>query len=218
MRLVEGHHRVPDPRPKRRSQTRLAEFLDRRQPRHPRVARICASGRRGGARHADPRRGGGLGGIGRGVQRRQQRHHAQTLGTDDDLRQGRRGRRQARTAEGHQAQGPEGLENRRQAIEAARHRRQGQWQAGLRVRPQIPRYADRHDPRLPDPGRQGEELRRRQGRGHARGQKNRAGRRHRRRGRCRQLLGTPRPRSPPCRSCGTRAPTQRSAAPRLPTC
>jgi len=32
------------PRPKRRAQAHLGEFLDRRQPRHPRVARVCAPG------------------------------------------------------------------------------------------------------------------------------------------------------------------------------
>ena len=53
-----------------------------------------------------------------------------TSGKTDHLRQGRRSRRQARSAEGHQAQGPEGLEDRRQAAEAARHRRQGRRQDG----------------------------------------------------------------------------------------
>ena len=40
------------------AQARLGEFLDRRQPRHPRVERVCPRGRRRGARDADraPRR------------------------------------------------------------------------------------------------------------------------------------------------------------------
>ena len=96
-------------------------------------------GRRRGARDADPRRGAWLGVPPAEVQRRQQRDHAHAVRPHDDLRQGRRGGRQARPAEGHQAEGPEGLEDRRQAGQAARHRRQGQRQAGLRDRPQAAR-------------------------------------------------------------------------------
>ena len=44
--LVEGHLRISDARPERRAQARLAVVLDRRQPRHPRVARIRPPGRR----------------------------------------------------------------------------------------------------------------------------------------------------------------------------
>ena len=78
------------------------------------------------------------------------------------------GRRQARAAERRQAQGPEGLEDRRQAAEAARHAGQGQRQAGLRHRPQAAGHAERGDPRLPGVRRQAQELRRRQGREDAR--------------------------------------------------
>ena len=51
------------------------------------------------------------------------RHHARRVGTHDHLRQGRGGRGQGDAAgpEEHQAQGPEGVEGRRQADEAARH-------------------------------------------------------------------------------------------------
>ena len=61
----------------------------------------------------------------------------------DQLRQGRGGRGQADAAgsEEHQAQGPEGLEDRRQAAEAARHRRQAQRQQGLRDRRQAAGHA-----------------------------------------------------------------------------
>ena len=41
--------------------------------------RICPQGRRRGARHADPRRGGRVGRAARRVQRREQRHHAQAV-------------------------------------------------------------------------------------------------------------------------------------------
>ena len=40
----------PDARPERRPQARLGRFLDRRQPRHPHLAGLCAQGRRRRAR------------------------------------------------------------------------------------------------------------------------------------------------------------------------
>ena len=86
----------PDARPERRAQARLGRLLHRRQPRHPRVARVRAQGRRRGAHDAGPGRGRRVEGARRRVQRRQQRHHAQALGPHDDLRQGRGGGRQAR--------------------------------------------------------------------------------------------------------------------------
>ena len=48
-------YRVSDARRERRAQARLGRLLHRRQPRHPRVARVCAQGRRGGAQDADRR-------------------------------------------------------------------------------------------------------------------------------------------------------------------
>ena len=81
-------------------------------------------------------------------------------------------------AEGHQAQGPEGLEARRQGRQAPRHRRQAHRQAGLRHRRQAARHADRRHQGLPGVRRQGQELRRRQGRGHAGREEGRAGRRN----------------------------------------
>ena len=54
----------------------------------------------------------------------------------------------------HQAQGPEGLEDRRQAAEAARHRRQAQRQQDLRDRRQAARHAERRDQGLPGVRRQ----------------------------------------------------------------
>ena len=86
------------------------------------------------------------------------------------------------------AQGPEGLEDHRQVGEAARHARQGQRQAGLRHRREAARHAQRRDHGLPGLRRQGEELRRRRGREDAGRQEGREGRRHRRRGRGRQLV------------------------------
>ena len=47
----------PTPGAEPRAQSRLGQFLHRRQPRHPRVARVRAQGRRGGAH--DARAGGG---------------------------------------------------------------------------------------------------------------------------------------------------------------
>ena len=52
-RLVEGHLRIPDAGRERQAQARLGLVLDRRQPRHPQVARICPPGRRCGAHDAD---------------------------------------------------------------------------------------------------------------------------------------------------------------------
>ena len=49
----------------------------------------------------------------------------------------------AARSEDHQAQGSEGLEDRRQADEAARHRRQAQRQQGLRDRREAARHAQR---------------------------------------------------------------------------
>ena len=51
-------------------------------------------------------------GAGFGMHRRQQRHHPHALRTQDDLRQGRGSRREARAAGRRQAEGPEGLEDR----------------------------------------------------------------------------------------------------------
>ena len=79
------------------------------------------------------------------MQRVEQRHHAQAVRPHHDLWQGGDGGGQARAAEGGEAQGSEGLEDRRQVGEAARHRRQGDRQAGLRVRSQAARHAQCRD-------------------------------------------------------------------------
>ena len=142
VRLGEGHHRVPDARREPRAQPRLGRLLDRRQPRHPRVARLRAQGRRRGAHDAGAGRGQRVEGAGRRMQRRQRRHHAQAARPHDDLRQGGRGRRRSSTPpKDVDAQGPEGLEDRRQAAEAPRHARQADRQADLRHRPQAARHA-----------------------------------------------------------------------------
>ena len=74
----------------------------------------------------------------------------------------------------HQAQGPEGLEDRRQADEAARHRRQAQRQQGLCDRRQAARHAVRRHQGLSGVRRQAEELRRGEDRRHARRHEGRA--------------------------------------------
>ena len=122
------------------------------------------------------------------VQRGQRRDHAQAVGPHHHLRQGGGSRGQARAAEGGQAQGPEGLEDRRQAAQAARHPRQGDRQAGLLHGRQAARHAQRRDQGEPGVRRQGEELRRRQGRRHARREEGGAERRCRRRGGRRYLV------------------------------
>ena len=50
--LVEGHHRIPDTRPKHCAQKSVGRFQHRRQPRYPLLARVRAQGRRGGAHDA----------------------------------------------------------------------------------------------------------------------------------------------------------------------
>ena len=82
-------------------------------------------------------------------------------------------------AGGRQAEGPEGLEDRRQGRQAARHRRQDHRQDDLRHRRQAARHAQRRDQGLPGVRRQAEELRRSQGRRHEGRQEGGAGRRQR---------------------------------------
>ena len=92
------------------------------------------------------------------------------IATFGELRQGRRGGRQDRAAgsQEHQAQGSEGLDDRRQAAEAARYRGQAQRQQDLRHRRQAAGHAVRRDQGLPGVRRQAEELRRGEDRRHAR--------------------------------------------------
>ena len=80
-------------------------------------------------------------------------------GRTHDLRQGGRRGRQARGAEGRPAEGSEGLDDRRQAAEAARHRREAQRQAGLQHRREAAGHAERRDEGLPGLRRQAQELR-----------------------------------------------------------
>ncbi len=82
----------------------------------------------------------------------------------------------------------------------------------LRHRPQAAGHAERRDQGLPGVRRQGEELRRRQGRRHEGRQEGGAGRRQVRSPWSPTPGGTPRPRSMRCRSSGTRARTPRSPA------
>ena len=100
------------------------------------------------------------------VHRRQERHHPQGVEPHHDLRQGRGSRRQARAAEGRQAQGPEGLDDRRQAAQAARHpatRSPASMTYGSDLK--MPGHAERRHQGLPGVRRQAQELRRRQGPG-----------------------------------------------------
>ena len=134
VRLEQGGDRVSDAGRERRAQARLGRVLHRRQPRHPPVARVRAQGRRRRAHDARPGRREPVEGSRLRMHGREQRHHAQPLGTEDDLRPGGRGRRAAGAAEGRAAQGSEDLEDRRQAGEAARHRDEGQRHDDLRHR------------------------------------------------------------------------------------
>ncbi len=88
----------PTPGAESRAQPRLGQLLDRRQPRHPRVARLRAQGRRGGARDAGAGGGRRLEGSRLRVRRFEERHHAHAVGPHDELRQGRGCGRQAHAA------------------------------------------------------------------------------------------------------------------------
>ena len=171
------------PRPEPGAQARLARHGDRRQPRHPRLARLRPPGRRRGAHDAAAGGGQPVERAGRRVDRRQRRHHACGVGALDELRQGRRsgGEADAAGPEEHQAQEPERLESRRQADEAARHREQGERQQDLFDRPQAAGHAARRDQGVPGVRRQVEELRRVEDRGPARRGRRRPGGRYDRR-------------------------------------
>ncbi len=116
---------------------------------------------------------------------------------------------QARAAEGGEAQGSEGLEDRRQRREAARHDGQAHRQAGLRRRPEAAWDAQCRHQGIPGAGRQDAELRRR-----ARSRACLASRRS-----CKSATrpsrswrtagGRPRPRSMRFPSSGTRAPNSK---------
>ena len=130
------------------------------------------------------------------------------------LRQGRGGRGEADAArsEGDHAQRPEELEDRRQAAEAPRHRRQARRQQALRDRRQAARHAQRGDQGLPGVRRQAGELRRRRVARLPRRQERGAGERHTASRSSPTPGGTPRPRSTRCRSSGTKAPAPTSSA------
>ena len=187
VRLVEGHDRISDARPERRAQARLGRF--------------STGGSRGIRESQKYVREGGAAARMMLIQAAANEWKVpasectasnsmvtHSVRPEDHLRQGRRGRGQARRAEGDRAQGPEGLEDRRQAAAAARHRRQGRRQDGVRHRRQAAGNAQRLDQAVPGVRRQGEELRRRQGREDAGREEGRAGRRQRGRRRRRHLL------------------------------
>ena len=93
-----------------------------------------------------------------GMHRRQQHRHPYAVGQDHHLRQARRGGCETDAADRGQAQGPEGLEDRRQEPEAARHAGQGHGHDHLRHRRQAAGHAERRDQGLPGHRRQAEEL------------------------------------------------------------
>ena len=120
-------------------------------------------------------------------------------------------------AEGHQAQGPQGLEDRRQGRQAARHARQAHRQAGLRHRHQDARHADRDHQGFPGHGGKIKSFDAAKVDRHARRQEGGAGRRHAASPSSPTRSGMPRPPSTRCRSSGIRARTPRCRAPRSPS-
>ena len=159
MRLVEGHDRISDARSERRPQARMGRFLDRRQPRHPHLAGLRAQGRRHRARDADPGRRQRMEGAGLGMHRGQQRHHPHALGPDHDLRQVVEAAAKLEPPADGQAEGSQGLEDRRQGrCKRLDTRGQDHRQDDLRHRCQIAGHAQCRDQGLPGVRRQVEEL------------------------------------------------------------
>ena len=190
MRLGQGDHRIPHAGPERGTQSRVAELLHRRQPRHPRIERLRAQGRRRGPHDADAGRGQFVERAGQRMQRGQRRGHAPRQRPQRPLRSvGRRGSQAAAPGAGrHRAEGPQDLEDRRQAGGAARHARQGRWFAGLRHGLEAAQHVERRDQGLPGIRRQDQELRCRRGGQAPRRQEGGAGGRQRRRSGGRHLV------------------------------
>ena len=173
-----GHAHRPRPARRRGARMRLEEGDDRVHHARRRTSRASASGatcRTGGSRGIrtlaglrPPRRRGrahdAAAGGGRRVEgagRRAHRRRTASSRTPRSKRTTSYGKVAAAAAKltppdpkSDQAQGPEGLEDRRQAAEAARHRRQAQRQQGLRDRRQAARHAERRDQGLPGVRRQ----------------------------------------------------------------
>ena len=188
MRLVEGVDRISDPGAKSGAQARLGRFLHRRQPGHSQLERTGAQGRRRRPHDAGCGRRQCVERAGRRMLRRQQRHHPHAVRPHGHFWQSGGRRRQARSAQGHHAEGSEDLDHRRQAAEAARYSGQAHRQDDLRHRRSSPGNALCGDQRLPGVRRQGAELRGRQSGGHAGRQAGRESRRQCRRGRRRFMV------------------------------
>ena len=189
MRLEQGHDRGRHAWSQPRPQARLGRDGHRRQPRHPHVAGLCSSRRRRRAHDAAAGGGRSMESAGRRARRIQWCHHARAVQAIDPLRQGRCGGGESDTAgsEGHQAQGSEGLEDCRQAAQAARHGGQAQRQQGLCDRSQAAGHAMRRDQGLSGVRRDAQELRRVKARRHARREEGGEGKEYRR-GRRRRYL------------------------------
>ena len=209
MRLVEGHDRISDPRPEPRAQPRLG------QTSRPAAAAASASRneyvRKGGAAARDDADPGG--GRTTGACRPPNARAAKSVITHTPSGRTTTYGKVAEAAgkleppKDIKLKDPKDWKIAGKPLAAARHGRQAHRQAGLRHRPQAAGHAQRRDQGLPGLRRQGEELRRRQGRRACR-----ASRRW-----CRSATppspssptpgGAPRPRSTRCRSSGTRART-----------
>jgi len=175
MRLAARDDRRSVARPEPRAQARLGQHVNRRQPGYPAIPGLCQARRRGRAHDAAPGGGQRVECAGRRVDGRERHHPPRCDPPADHLRTRRAGGGEADTAgsQEHQAQGSEGLEDRRQAREAARYLGKAQRQQGLfdrsaaagdaqrrdqgraRVRQQDQqrrRFEDRQDARCPQGG------------------------------------------------------------------
>ena len=145
MRLGEGDHgtgHLPwQPRP----QAPLGRHVDRRQPRHPRLAGLRPSRRRRRSHAAAAGRRQRVAGPSRRSHGRAGRDHARPFRPLHELRQGGRARFRLNPSgpEGDHAEGAEDLDDRGPAREAARYGGQAQRPQGLRDRRQAAGHAVR---------------------------------------------------------------------------
>ena len=189
MRLVEGHLGISHARPERRAQSPVGRVCDRRQPRHPYVARIRASGRRGRARNAQAGRGQPVAGAGCRIDGGQRCDHAPASNRSTSYG------KVAEAAAKLTAPDPKSIKLKDPKdwkiagkpvarLDIAEHDHRS---AGLRRRSEAARNAHGVDQGLPGVRRQDQELRCRQGHGHAGRQACAQGGRDRGRGGCRHL-------------------------------
>ena len=157
VRLEESDDGVADARPEPRAQARLGRDRHRRQPRHPHIGGLCAPRWRCGADDAAAGGGQPVAGSGRAnstVANGVITHAASKRRTTYGKVAAAAAKLTAAGPEEHQAQGSEGLEDRRQAVQRLDTAPKAQWQPDLRDRRHAAGHAVRRDQGLPGVRRQ----------------------------------------------------------------